>query len=629
MARPAHTLSASLLALLTAFPAQAQAQDTAPVYLGEIVLSAFRTAAERLRTGVSVSVVDDEDLAAARDLSLSDTLAGLPGVSVTRSGPFGNTSTLRVRGADGRYLAVFIDGIKVSDPSGTNVSFDWGAMLSADVSRVEVLRGSQSALWGGSAVGGVINITTRQAAEDGLHQSIDAMAGSFGTARLTYGLTHKGDRMELAFTATRLQTDGFSAGAGGGEDDGAGATRLSFSTRYKVSDSLTLGGSAFWQDTEQDYDRYTDPDGDYVYDVLDELGYSQSRTERGARVFAELSMGNTDHVFDVSLYDIDRTSREPTGTTPYGGTRTSLGWQASTDVSDVLTLVYGIDWSREEAKSSRLPGGASSTEILGAGAQVIWSPVDSFDLSAALRADHNSTFGTFETWRIALSWRPADGTTLRGAIATGFRAPSIDERFGDYPEFFFTGNPNLQPEESLSYELGAEQALANGATVSATLFRLEVDNLIASSPPFYATLDNLPGTSVRKGLELAATLSLSDAIELGLAYTYTDGRRPDGTRLTLVPRHTLTLSLDGDLSDRLSAGVEMIHVADRIDNDAMTFSPVALPDYTLLNAQMSYDLNDTTALYLKFENLTDKDYQPVSGYAGAGRSAYIGLQAKF
>ena len=620
MKRPAVSLAVSLFTLLAAMPAQAQ-----DIELAEIVVSALRTAAERLRTGVSVSVVDGEDLAAARSTTIAETLARLPGVSVSQSGPFGNASNLRVRGADGRYLAVFVDGIKVSDPSGVQVTFDWGNLMTADIGRVEVLRGSQSALWGGSAVGGVINITTRAAVEAGLHQSVTAEGGSYGTAKLSYGLTQKDDRMELAFTATHLRTDGFSAFDGGTEKDGAEATRLSFSSRYQLSDTLALGGAAFWQDTTQDYDGYTP-----AFVLGDLIGYSQTRREAGARVFAELSLGQTEHLFELTALDVTRSYDQAGSIDSYGGKRLTFGWQGTTEVSPEVTLVYGADWSRETAEYTNLPGGSAATEIYGAFAELLWAPSDSFDLSAALRSDRNSGFGSFTTGRLALSWRPADGTTLRAAYATGFRAPSIDERFGDYPGFFpFVGNPALQPEDSTSYELGVEQAFAGGASLSATLFRLDVDNLITYQFGAPSTLVNIPGVSTRRGAEIAGTLPVSEAVTLGLAYSYTEGRRPDGSRLLQVPYHQLSLTLDADLSDRLSAGLGLTHVAGRLDNDANTFSPVAMPDYTVLNTQVSYDLNDATELYLKVENLLDEDYQQVNGYAAAGRSVYLGLQAKF
>jgi len=327
---------------------------------------------------------------------------------------------------------------------------------------------------------------------------------------------------------------------------------------------------------------------------------------------------------------VTRSFDEAGSLSSYGGKRLGFGWQGTTELSPTLSFVYGADWSRESADYTNLPGGSAATTTYGAFAQAIWAPSNALDISATLRADHNSGFGTFPTGRLAIAWHLTDSTTLHAAYATGFRAPSIDERFGDYPGFFpFIGNPDLQPEDSTSYELGVEQAFASGASLSATLFQLDVDNLITYQFGAPSTLLNLPGVSTRKGLEVAAALPVNDAVSLGLAYTYTDGRRPDGARLQQVPYHQLALTLDADLSDRLSAGLALTHVAGRIDNDANTFAPVVMPDYTVLAAQVSYDLNDATEVYLKLDNLTDEDYQQVNGYATAGRSVYLGLQAKF
>lgn len=609
----------------TGWTGTAAAQDDDVIDLGEIVVSALRTAVERLRTGVSVSVVTADDLAGARETSVAAVLARLPGVAVSQSGPFGSTANLRIRGADGRYLAVFVDGIKVSDPSGTTVSFDFGSLMTADVGRIEVLRGSQSALWGGSAVGGVINITTTGAIEEGFHQTVKAEAGSFGTARLSYGLTQKDDRLELALTATQLHTDGFSAFPGGAERDGADAARLSFSARYQVSDTLVLGSAAFVQRTEQDYDGYTP-----AFVLGDLAGYSQDRTETGARVFAELTAGSTTHLFDVTALNVDRSYDQDGDLSSFGGQRLTFGWQGTTEISPALTLVYGADWSEETADYTNLPGGEADNALAGAFAQAIWAPSDQFDLSATLRMDHSDGFGDFPTGRLAAAWRPAEGTTLRAAWATGFRAPSIDERFGDYPGLFpFVGNPDLEPEESESLELGIEQAFAGGATLSATLFRLEVDNLITYDFGAPSTLVNLPGVSTRKGVELAGSLPVSDAVTLGLSYTYTDGRRPDGSRLVQVPYHNLALTLDAALGDRLSGGLTLLHAAGRKDNDVDTFAVKDMPDYTVLNAQLTYDVTPATAVYLKVENLLDEEYELVDGYAASGRAFHVGLEAKF
>lgn len=624
MAALRQLLATSALSLAAVAPLAppAAAQDSA-TYLGEIVLSALRTAADRLSTGVSVSILTEEDLERDRSEKLADTLARLPGLSFSQTGPVGSNSALRVRGLDGRYLAVYVDGIRVSDASGTTVSFDFGSLLSSDIGRVEVLRGSHSALWGGSAVGGVINISTRAALENGTRQFAEVEGGSYGTGRLSWGLTHKDDRMETALTVTRFHTDGFSASDAGDEADGADIARLSFSTRYKVSDVLDVGGAFFVQDNRTEYDPSSTTDG---------AGYDLDSRDIGARVFAELETGNTVHSFDVTAYDIRRTYTEPGDVNSYKGKRLTFGWQGVTTVSDALSFVYGADWSRETAEYTNLPSGSADTTIYGAFGQVIWSPSDSFDLSATLRADHDSSFGTFPTGRIALAWSPVENTTLHASVGRGFRAPSIDERFGFYPSVWgdFIGNPDLEPEKSWSYEIGVEQQLANGGSLSATAFRIEIDNLVTYAfDPVLSTLENVPGESVSQGLELAAKLPVSDRVALGLAYTYTDARRPNGDRLARVPLNLLTLSLDAQVSDRLSLGLTAVHSAGMKDNDPATFSLVDAPDYTVFNAQANYRMTDSMDAYLRIENLTDEDYTTTLGYNASGRAVYLGLRAKF
>lgn len=619
--KPLHLPLALGAALAIALPRPASAQEF--TNLGTIVLSALRTAADRLSTGVSVSVVTEEEIARDNSANLAAVLARLPGVSVTQTGPLGSTAALRVRGLDGRYLAVYVDGIRVSDPSGTTVSFDFGALLSSDISRVEVLRGSQSALWGGSAVGGVINITTRTAMEEGTHQTLSVEGGSYGTGGLSYGLTHKDDRVELAFTATRYHTDGFSASNAGDEADGADVARLSFSTRYAVSETVALGGALFVQKTDQEYDASA---------TVDAAGISQERRELGVRAFAEVEAGNTLHLFDVTVYDLSRRYDQSGTLSKFTGKRLTFGWQGTTVLSDAVTLVYGADWARETAEYPNLPSGKADTTTKGAFAQLIWSPSEAFDLSATLRADHHSEFGSFPTGRLAAAWHPSEATTIHAAVARGYRAPSVDELFGDYPSTWgdFVGNPDLDPEKSLSYELGIEHAAGGSILLSATAFRIEVDNLVSYQFGFPAsTLANLPGESVSQGLELAGAFTLNDRLSLGLSYTYTDARRPNGERQARVPLHALSLSLDAEVTDRLSAGLTLDHVANRRDNDPATFSLVKAPDYTVLGARFDYALSDTASAYLRIENLTDEDYETALGYGTSGRAVYVGLSSRF
>lgn len=609
-------LSISLIALLAAAPSFAQSTD---VELDEIVVTANRTAVDAKRTGVSVAVVEEDELRKSGDESLTSVLNRLPGVTVTTQGPVGTNATLRIRGADKRYVAVFIDGIRVTDPTQTETSYDFGSLLAADVARIEVLRGSQSALWGGSAVGGVINITTHERLEeDGRKQDILAEYGSDNTALLSYGLTQRQGRLETAFSATRYQTGGFSVAAAGREPDPSEATRLSFSARYAMTDALTLGGAFFSQETRAEFDGFPAPAF-----IFADRENSQLKREYGARLFAEYASGNTDHVFDLSYFRVTRDVVDlDEGNSFFEGDRLSLGWNATTDFGGGLSMVYGIDAMEEGAQYNRLPGGSRDTTTVGGFAQVLWSPSDAVDMSATLRHDDNSVFGGFTTGRLAASWQAGPDTTLRAAIGTGYRAPSIDELYGNYG--FFIGNPNLTAEESISYEVGIDQSFANGGTVSATLFRLETDNLVTyASAPVPDTLVNLAGTSVRQGVELGFDIPLSASLTLAGAYTYTDAKRPDRTPLTRIPENQLSLALDQDFGNGWSGSFGLTHASGAVDG------AVELGAYTVYRAQVAYDLGEDREVYLRVENLTDEIYQLANGYATPRRSIHAGIRASF
>lgn len=612
----------SLFALALALAATpAAAQDFA---LDEIVISANRLETEARRTGAAVTVLGADDLARTGASTLADALARTPGVSVSQQGPVGNAGNIRIRGADKRYVAVFVDGIRVTDPTLTETAFDFGGLLVGDVGRVEILRGSQSALWGGSAVGGVVNITTRKALADGFAQEAEVEGGTWGTIRGRYTLTNRTARSETALTFSHLKTDGFSAVAAGTEKDGAEISRLSFSTRHQLTDTLAVGASAFHQRLRQDYDN--------GFPLVDAANV-QRRTETGARLFAEWQAGRTTHVFDATRYRVARVMDEAGTISRFTGIRTGASWTATTEASDRLTFVYGAETMLERARYTALPAGSASTRISGAFVQGLWRPTDRLDVSASLRRDRNSQFGGFTTGRLALAFQLDGSTTLRAAAATGFRAPSIDERFGNYPGSSFVGNPALTPEKSQSFEIGVERRFAGGATVGVTLFALNVDNLITyqacptwpCAPGVFATMANVPGASKRRGLEFAASVPLSDRVTLGAAYTYTEARRATGARLGLVPRHDLSVSLDAALGDRTRLSLGVKHQGGRLND----FAFAAMPIYTVVDVALSRDLGNGAEAWVKVGNLFGKSYQTSEGYAAPGRSVFVGLRKAF
>jgi vitamin B12 transporter len=216
-----------------------------------------------------------------------------------------------------------------------------------------------------------------------------------------------------------------------------------------------------------------------------------------------------------------------------------------------------------------------------------------------------------------LAVRPAEGPVVRASLGSGFRAPSLYELF--HP---FYGNTGLQPETSVSAELGVEKTYDSGATVRITGFYTEIDDLIQYdfTTSKYA---QVAGTSKTKGIEIAAEAPLSDTLSIFGSFTYTDARSNAGTRLMRVPTHDTVIGLDAQFGSRISAQATLQHV------NGLTDLAGAMPSYTVANAVVTYDISDTTQAYLRVENLFDEEYQVINGYGTSDRAAFFGIRGEF
>lgn len=611
--RPYSRTTLALMAALipTLIPAPLAAQQG--FLLDEIVFSPTRTPTALSSTGSAVSVIGRDQIAAG-GFQLSDILARQPGVTVVQTGPLGAPTQLRIRGSETRYIATFVDGIRIDDPSQPQTQLDAGPLLAADAGRIEILRGSQSALWGGSAVAGVISVSSLGATEDGLSQTAAIEGGSYRTLGLRYSLAQRSDRGELALNLSHLRSRGFSAADendGNTDPDGFRSRRAGFALRHAVTDTLTLGAAGFIQRSIGDYDA-----GFPIADAPNE----SRRREAGARVFAEFRLGDSTQEIGVSRYRIARRFIEPAPPFPsdnsYTGTRTRIDWVGSTPLAGNTTLVYGADWEREGYDQSGTFGGfQSSTRIGGVFLQALAEPVAGLNLTASARVDDHSRFGRFTSGRLALAWAATDALTLRATAARGFRAPSNFELFSAF------GDPTLTPETSRSLELGADLALASGAVLGVTLFDLRLRNAIDFAGAGYT---NIPGTSRRRGVELTAEAPLGDRFHIGANYTYTDARTIAGTRLARVPRHDLSLSLETRLTERLTNTTTLQALGGRPDDGGRS-----MPGFGVVNTRFALALTDRAELSLRIDNLFDKQYQLAGGYGTSDRAIYLGIAARF
>ncbi|MFK7746078.1 MAG: TonB-dependent receptor plug domain-containing protein [Roseobacter sp.] len=607
-----HTM-ASFLATTAIFITPVHAQDAAFDLDAIIVESSSLTPIEQSRSGANVEVLQGTD-AGANDSRVLDRLVRLPGVNSTNNGGLGALGTIQVRGLPARYVGVRINGIDVSDPSGTQNQFNFGGFTAAGVGRVELLKGSQSALFGSEAIAGVVNVTTFRPSELGFSGQASAEAGSFGTYSGTLSLGQRTEQGYVALSYGRITSDGISAQSFNTEEDSFRQTTLNFSGEHALSDTLSIGGAVFYRNSDTEIDRSA-----FSSDATGEI----AAKEIGARVFATFETGVITHTLSYSRFEVDR--RDPDGaTTRFQGDRDTFGYLGSASLTRATTLSFGIDHTKEEIASGTAVGDEDNTSVT---AELLYSPTERFDLSAALRYDDNSSFGGETTGRLTAVFRPQADLAVRASVGTGYRAPSLFERFSDF------GDPNLQPENSISYELGVEKTYGGQGFAKATLFYADVDDLIDFDPASnvcgsgFGCYNQVPGTTTSKGLEVSGEYVVSGRLSVYGAYTYTDAKT-DGQRLTRTPKHNAVIGLSGQFSDRLSGYLDVRHVADVVPS---AFAPAGnkVGDYTLVGAGFAYDMTDTVQAYIRVENLFDEDYETAGGFNQPGRGVYLGLRADF
>jgi len=258
------------------------------------------------------------------------------------------------------------------------------------------------------------------------------------------------------------------------------------------------------------------------------------------------------------------------------------------------------------------------------------------------RFDKNSDFDDAVNGRLALSYPLTDSTSLRGSVATGQKNPTFIERYG----FFTTGhigNPELKPERSVSWEIGARQDFADGSTqLDLALFRQdledEINGFVYDPVTFMSTSENMSGKSKRSGAELSLRWSVSDAVGITAHYTYSDSTEPDfegkDARELRRPRHSGGLGTDFRTADeRFSATLTADFGGERTD---IFFPPwpepseiVELENYWLVDLAARYRASDSVTVFVKGTNLLDEEYEQVFGYRTLGRAAYVGVRVNF
>jgi vitamin B12 transporter len=623
---------ASLLAITFVAPQYIYAEqiENQQTEMHEVVVTASLQPIRLQQSGNAITVISAKDIESSNVTIVSDLLRDVPGLAVSRSGVLGSTTQLRIRGAEANQVLVMIDGVEVNDASQGD-EFNWAHLPAMGIERIEIVRGPQSSLWGSDAMAGVINIITKQADEP-FQGGAYSEAGSNGTNHTGFHMGGSGEKYHINLTGAHISTDGENISREGSEDDGYRNTTLNLKAGWQPLDNLSFSLTGRQAEGENEFDNLS-----FVTNLPEDADKESEVRQRFGRIQADLSLleGRWDQRVALS---VSRHSNENFTDGALTGSSSSrkkqysylstINWAEEAQSFSFLAERETEDFSQEISKESR------KTDSLALEYRItLW---DNLTLGASVRHDDNTEFDNANTRRFEASYHfPGSDTRLRAAYGTAVKNPTFTERFGSFVGF--QGNPDLQPEESKSWEVGIDQTFfEGGVVVGLTYFNARLENEIygfAFDPITFAyTAENLDGTSDRQGLEATFDARLTATLGLKASYTYTDATQPDSATNRDVdevrrPRHLGSASLNWQATSRLNVNLNAQYNGSQSD----IFYPqiVKLDDYTLLNLSANYQVNKQLAFYTRLDNILDENYEEVFGFQSLGFGAVMGVRYNF
>jgi len=570
-----------------------------------VVVTASKTEQQLADVTANVTVISGEELELAHFVDVASALDHLAGLSYTRNGGLGKSTSLFVRGFDPKRVLVLIDGVRYNDLTGLSGA-PFEHLMISDIARIEVIKGAQSGVWGADASAGVINIITK-AAQAGTHASVNAEYGSYNTKNFGASLSHKTEDYDLKVSLQKVQSDGFSAQVPKGEDvddyeaDGYTNTTAKAVLGLNLTANDRIEAHYTGITAENEADPYANPDGK-------DNSLTNDR-------FASLHYNHTDSFNTLTLYaqQSDFSREYPQGWVKnYDGMVKEQGVSSTIPYQNSSFVLVGLDKKefshQNDLKKSYANSGLFVTNSNRFGGTVV---------TESLRSDSYDAFDDKVTGKIGVKQELGEALSFSANYGTAYNVPTL---FNLYAPTY--GNQDLTPESTAGYDISVSAGWAK-----VTYFANEVEEMIDYD---FATsrYNNISGTSTFKGAEL----ELSHAIEaldsaVSLNYTRLEAKNSDGELLKRRPKDQADLNLDWYASEALTIGLNARYVGERYAQDGEQGTQTG--NYSLYNAVGNYAFDESLSCYAKIDNLGDKRYQVVDGYGTAERSFYAGLNARF
>jgi vitamin B12 transporter len=651
------SISAFLL-LLTPIAAHAQSApaQTPPTIHESIVVTATGRETAESKVGVSITVLNRDEIEQRHALSTIDLLRTMPGIVAVRAGGIGNLTGVFVRGGESTYNKVLLDGMPLNEPGG---AFNFASLSPENIERIEVLRGAHSALFGSDAMASVIHLFSVRPETGRPRINLTVDGGTYNTTHVAAGVGARTGGVEYAVFSSWLQTDNrepnnennASTASGNVTRSLASGASLRFLGRGEFGRTGTPGTTAFGRPDMDAFFRHRD--GSFLGGwnqplgsrVTQQTSYSYIITKyRSTNLVADLpytpTFGNLVAAFPSSdfLYDSE-TELE----------RHHFEYRADAVVArnQVLTAAFAYDGERGVLTNHRSTAEPQRPERNNTGTTVQYEATgDRVSIVGGIRFENNGSFGFYAAPRVAVSWLASPGnddvgaTRLRGSVGRGIKEPLFIQSYSPSPSFL--GNPDLEPERSRGFDVGIEQRFAGDrAAVEATYFANHFDDLISLGPfdpvTFNARYENI-GETRASGLELAGTAFVNGGLRVSGGYTMLDSKVirsissspifAPGRQLYRRPRHSGSLQASYSRS-RISLAIGGVFVGSRVDTD-FNFPTISSNEgYAAWNASGEVRIARRTAGFIAIDNLAGHDYMEPLGYRALGRTARVGVRTRF
>ncbi len=618
-----------------------------------IVITAGKTPQSKSTVGSDVEVIDNKTLRNSNEFFIGDILdSNLNGMNYFQSGGYGTVSGIQLRGQPKRYTTVYIDGVKVSDPSTPSNDYYFNNLMSGSFDRIEVLKGAQSSLYGSGALAGTVQLFSKKGRE-GHNQDVNVSTGSFNTQKIDLSFDGKYDNYDYFVGFTNFSTDGESAMRDNDENDGYRSDSLTMNYGYNFNENFRVENYLYYNDSLLEYDSVTFSQDDI------EATDDQQATYTGRLINTNGNFKNT-----IS-YNNTYILRNTTGNDKknYYGYRDALNFLSEYNFDLDNRIIIGFDNEFDNAELYNYYTDSKYAES----DEAIYSQY--FDLQLrpredtyttfGLRRDDHTTTGDYYTGRATVAYKFDNNTKLRSNLGTSVRFPSLNS--------LHHGNnliikENLKAETGKSIDVGIDKIFPkNNINLSATAFFLEYKNDIKgwkshsggmgekyySGGGLYA-LDNTNSKTESYGLEFQTNWKPNDNYALGLGYTRTesyDGTTcddPDATggpgssaciddMTVRVPKDQINLIGTKIFNEELSQTLKVKYVGERRDlgNIKNNFQDVILSNYLVADLIFNYKLFDDYNLNISAKNILDKRYSEAYEYKAPGRSLNFMLKKSY